>query len=189
MSVYKRGKYWIVQFNHNKNTYTQRQRGIKDITVRLWSRQFNKICRNANRLGYYTPDYEWGEWNIKDKPIRYLTDDEEQRILKELDPSAVKDPKHKKGRQAARDIFILMVDGGFRINEASVLKWSDVDFDSGVIYLYRSKVSNDDFIPMTTRLRMTLLNRRVDVNPSLSLPTPNFANYEEFSPNHLWNIM
>jgi len=25
----------------------ERQRGIKDITIRLWSRQFNKICRNA----------------------------------------------------------------------------------------------------------------------------------------------
>ena len=37
-----------------------------------------------------------------------------------------------------------MVDGGFRINEASVLKWSDIDFDNGVIYLYRSKLSNDD---------------------------------------------
>ena len=245
MSVYKRGKYWIVQFNHNKKTYTrsskstrkrdalelerqmrqqlvetqvlghrehiklheacdallstskesgaystlvtatnrfksyfedilldaisnrdlsrwveyERKRGIKDITIRLWSRQLNKICRNANRLGYYTPEFEWGEWNIKDKPIRYLIDAEEQKILKELDPSSAKDPKHKKGRQAARDIFILMIDAGFRINEASVLRWSDIDFDNGVIYLYRSKVSNDDFIPMTNRLKMALLNR------------------------------
>jgi hypothetical protein len=100
----------------------ERQRGIKDITIRLWSRQFNKICRNAKRLGYYTPVYEWCEWNIKDKPIRYLTDNEEQRILKELDPSSVKYSRHKKSRQAARDIFILMGDGGFRINEASTLQ-------------------------------------------------------------------
>ena len=41
-----------------------------------------------------------------------------------------------------------------------MLKWSDIDFDNGVIYLYRSKVSNDDFIPMTNRLRATLLNRQ-----------------------------
>ena len=148
----------------------ERKRGIKDITIRLWSRQFNKICRNANRLGYYTPDYEWGEWNIKDKPIRYLTDDEEQRILKELDPSSAKDPKHKKGRQAARDIFILMIDAGFRINEAGVLKWSDVDFDNGVIYLYRSKVSNDDFIPMTNRLSTALVNRRKVVDGEYVFP-------------------
>jgi len=144
MSVYKRGKYWIVQFNHNNKTFTrsskstrkrdalelerqmrqqlvntkilgyrehiklheacddllktssdsgaysslvtatnrfkdyfdnihldeitnrelsrwvefERKRGIKDITIRLWSRQFNKICRNAKRLGYYIPEYE-----------------------------------------------------------------------------------------------------------------------------------
>jgi integrase len=256
MSVYKRGKYWIVQFNHDRRTYTrsskstrkrdalelerqmrqqlvdpqvlghrehitlheacdalrstskesgaystlvtatnrfkyyfddifldaitnrdlsrwveyERKRGIKDITIRLWSRQFNKICRHANRLGYYVPEYEWGEWNVKDKPIRYLTDHEEQKILKELDPSSAKDPKHKKGRQAARDIFILMTDGGFRINEASVLKWSDVDFENGVIYLYRSKVSNDDFIPMTKRLRTVLLNRRKMVDGDYVFP-------------------
>jgi integrase len=148
----------------------ERKRGIKDITIRLWSRQFNKVCRNAHRLGYYTPDYEWGEWNIKDKPIRYLTDDEEQKILKELDPCLVKDPAHKKGRQAARDIFILMVDGGFRINEASVLKWSDIDFNNGVIYLYRTKVSNDDFIPMTSRLHATLLNRHTAVDSEYVFP-------------------
>ncbi len=148
----------------------ERSRGIKDITIRLWSRQFNMICRNANRLGYYIPEYEWGEWTVKDKPIRYLTDDEEQKILKELDPSAVKDPKHKKGRQAARDIFILMIDAGFRINETSVLKWSDVDFDSGVIYLYTSKVSNDDFIPMTNRLRTVLVNRRKSVDGEYVFP-------------------
>jgi len=82
----------------------------------------------------------------------------------------VKDPKHKNGRQAARDIFILMIDGGFRINKASVLKWSDIDFDNGVIYLYRSKVSNDDFIPMTNRLRTALLNRRKSVDSGYVFP-------------------
>jgi integrase len=63
-----------------------------------------------------------------------------------------------------------MVDGGFRINEASVLKWSNVDFETGVIYLYRSKVSNDDFIPMTSRLRMALLNRRKSVDGDYVFP-------------------
>ena len=148
----------------------ERTRGIKDITIRLWARQFNKICRNAKRLGYYTPEYEWGEWNIKDKPIRYLTDEEEQKVLRELDPSSVNAAKHRKGRQAARDIFIMMIDGGFRINEASVLKWTDIDFENGVIYLYRSKVSNDDFIPMTNRLRTTLLNRRKSVDGEYVFP-------------------
>jgi len=75
-----------------------------------------------------------------------------------------------KGRRAARDIFIVMIDGGFRINEASVLRWSDIDFENGVIYLYRSKVSNDDFIPMTNRLRTTLLNRRRVVNGEYVFP-------------------
>ena len=138
----------------------ERQRDIQDVTIRLWSMQFNKICRHAKRLGYYTPVYEWPEWHIKDKPIRYLTDDEELRILHELDTSRVRDPMLRRTRQAASDIFILMIDAGFRIGEACTLRWSNVDFDNGVIYLYRSKVSNDDYIPMTNRLLLTLRNRR-----------------------------
>ena len=63
-----------------------------------------------------------------------------------------------------------MIDGGFRINEARILKWSDIDFENGVIYLYRSKVSNDDFIPMTNRLRTTLLNRRRVVDSDYEFP-------------------
>jgi integrase len=156
--------------NLSRRVEYERQRGIKDITIRLWSRQSNKICRIAKRRGYHTPEYEWCEWNIKDKPIRYLTDNEEQRILKELDPSQIKDPTHKKARQAVRDIFILMVDGGFRIDEASTLQWSDVDFDNSVIYLYRTKVSNDDFIPMTNRLRTALPNRQKMVDGDYVFP-------------------
>jgi len=63
-----------------------------------------------------------------------------------------------------------MVDGDFTINEASTLQWSHVDFDNSVIYLYRTKVSNEDFIPMTNRLRTTLLNRQKTVNGEYVFP-------------------
>jgi hypothetical protein len=100
----------------------ERKRGIQDITIRLWARQFNMICRSAKWLGYYTPNYEWGEWHLKDQPIRYLTDAEEQQILRELDPSQIKSRTHRAARQSVRDLFIAMIDAGFRINEASTLK-------------------------------------------------------------------
>ena len=51
-----------------------------------------------------------------------------------------------------------------------MLKWSDIDFDNGLIYLYRTNVSNDDFIPMTNRLRATLLNRRKVVDGDYVFP-------------------
>ena len=46
------------------------------------------------------------------------------------------------------------------------MQWSDIDFYNGVIYLYRSKVSNDDFIPMTNRLRTTALPLNASGNAS-----------------------
>ena len=51
------------------------------------------------------------------------------------------------------------------------MKWSDIDFDNGVIYLYRSKVSHDDFIPMTSRLRTTLLSRQKVVDGDYVFPS------------------
>jgi len=39
-----------------------------------------------------------------------------------------------------------------------------------VIYLYRSKVSNDDFIPITKRLRTILLNRQKAVQSDYVFP-------------------
>ena len=50
------------------------------------------------------------------------------------------------------------------------MQWSDVDFENGVIYLYRTKVSNDDFIPMTNRLRSTLLIRKKAVDGEYVFP-------------------
>lgn len=63
-----------------------------------------------------------------------------------------------------------MIDAGFRIGEASTLRWPNVDFDNGVIYLHRSKVSNDDFIPMTNRLLLTLRNRRKNIEGEYIFP-------------------
>ena len=63
-----------------------------------------------------------------------------------------------------------IIDGGFRVNEASKMKWTDIDFDNNVIYPYRTKVSNDDFIPMTNRLRTTLLNRKRDIDADYVFP-------------------
>lgn len=54
-----------------------------------------------------------------------------------------------------------MLESGFRIGEVSTMKWEDVDFENNVIYLFRSKVGNEDFIPMTKRLRATLENRKL----------------------------
>ena len=50
------------------------------------------------------------------------------------------------------------------------MKWSDIDFVNGVMYLYRSKVSNDVFILMTNHLRTTLLNRQKAVDGDYVFP-------------------
>lgn len=134
----------------------ERERGISDATIRLWSRQFSKVVNWAKKMGYFIPSYSFPEFHIKEKPIRFLTEDEEQRILDEFDTTELTDSKHITARKSARVLFLVMLESGARVGEASKLKWSDVDFDSGVLHLYHEKTDKEDFIPMTRRLRNAL---------------------------------
>jgi len=88
----KRGKYWIVQFNHNRKTYTRSSKSTRKRDALELERQMRQQLVDTQVLGH------------------------REHIL------------------------------------------------------YRSKVSNDEFIPMTSRLRATLLNRRQAVDGEYVFP-------------------
>ncbi len=71
---------------------------------------------------------------------------------------------------------------GMAVCPVRFLEQSDVDFENRVIYLYRSKVSNEDLISTTNRLRMTLLNRRKATEGNYVFPG-RFGGHKTFKNN------
>ena len=69
---------------------------------------------------------------------------------------------HKRTRQAARDILITMIDGGFRINEASKMKWSDIDFKRRIAKLHKGKTKNTKprYLPLTPPVIQELMKHK-----------------------------
>ena len=52
MSVYKRGKYWVVQFNHNKKTYTRSSKSTRKRDALELERQMRQQLVDTQVLGH-----------------------------------------------------------------------------------------------------------------------------------------
>ena len=113
-----------------------------------------KLCR---RLGYEVPVINMAEIKrdnaIKPerKRIRFLSMEEEARLLEELSPDRVykgmaaaenQTSEMRRMKQGAYDFVVLLLDLGCRHTELSTLKWGDVKLDRNEIQLYRPKVGN-----------------------------------------------
>jgi integrase len=86
--------------------------------------------------------------------VRYLSDEEEARLMKAL--PAVKD----------RDRVTVLLQTGFRRGEFLGLRWRDVDFKAGVLTIPKSKNGETRHVPMTSTVRTILshLPRRLDAS-------------------------
>lgn len=134
----------------------------------------------AKKLGYLAP-----EINVKDvkadngvKPakgrIRYLTLEEENKVLHELHPDTVlvgmahpdrQTPEKKRQRQDTYDFAVMLLDFGGRHTELSTLKWSAVSMEDEAINLYRPKVNNESILSMTDRVKVILERRLAAKRP------------------------
>lgn len=135
---------------------------------------FNGLIATAKQLGYRVPDIDIKKFKadhkIKQakKAVRYLTPEEEGRLLAELDPNK---PMHgfspvetqsaetRRIRQDAYDFVIALLDTGARHEEIASLEWSRIDLKERTIRLYRGKVNNESTLYMTERLYEVLSRR------------------------------
>jgi integrase len=125
----------------------------------------------ARDLGYQVnTDINWPTKDLKTKRgrLRFLTKEEEQTLLVELDPNhggrglaLVEARSHKKPQQMQDnyDFVIALLDTGMRYDEIAKLPWSAVDIDTGIIRIYRNKVGMADNSHMTDRLKQIISAR------------------------------
>jgi integrase len=124
----------------------------------------------AERLGYRTVPIEWPTLKKSAERLRYLSVEEEQRLLRELDPYRIFGQTHQhnpenltaeklQARVDNRDLVIALLDTGCRYSEMAEMKWSQIDIAAGTINLYRSKTDNRSILYMTDRLLNTFQHR------------------------------
>jgi integrase len=101
--------------------------------------------------------------------LRYLTQHEERRLLKEVDPRRdiknyppyqCRSPEMLRAMWDVHDLVILLLDTGARYSEIAGLEWRQVHLESCTIGLWRSKVQNESVLYMTDRA-FQILQRRL----------------------------
>lgn len=115
----------------------------------------------AKRMGYLIPDPEYPKVSVKPTRFRYLSIDEEKKLLESLDPkrSITSQPPYEKRRpefnahqQQHYDFVLMLLDTGARFSEIATLEWSAIDLETKTINLWRPKVRNESILYMTDRV-------------------------------------
>ena len=134
----------------------------------------NAIIKLCRKLGYEVPTLNLAEIKrdnaIKPdrKRIRFLSIEEEARLLEELHPNrtarglatvAKQTEEMRRMKNDAYDFAVLLLDLGCRHSELSKLKWQDVRLDRNEVQLYRPKVGNLSMLQLTNRAREILQRR------------------------------
>ena len=149
----------------------KREREAEGVGPQTLKHAFNVIrgaWKHARRLGYATSDLDFPQIRLPKYRLRFLSHEEEQRLLCELDP--LREVKGlmpygrrptdlKRTMQDAYDLVILLLDTGARYSEVANIKWSQIFLDQREIHLWRPKVQNETILYMTDRVYEVLKRR------------------------------
>jgi integrase len=92
---------------------------------------------------------EWGLlWEVPTVPLL------EQRQRRDVFDQEVEIQIAAKARQPLQDVFVTMMDTGCRPGEVLALRWEDILWDLGVIFVRRGKTKKSiRYVPMSDRVR------------------------------------
>lgn len=146
-----------------------RQRsGFSAQTVKHTIGVIRGAIKYAKRMGYQIPEVEYPTISVSKGKLRYLTFEEEKRLLLAVDPRRpVKgmppyEQRPAETRREMQDLFdflVLLLDTGARHSELATLEWGRVDLSQRTISLWRPKVKNESVLFMTDRA-FEVLSRR-----------------------------
>lgn len=121
--------------------------------------------KTAAALGYKTFKVEYPTTKVGKGRLRYLSIDEEKRLLKALQPTY---EKFLEDQQSNYDFVLFLLDTGCRYSEACNIRWNDIDLQKKTVNIFRPKVGNESVLHLSDRLTATLkarFNRRGGTNP------------------------
>jgi len=142
--------------------------GISPQTVKHALNYLVAAVKAARKDGYACADLDPPQIRISNRCLRYLSPEEERRLLVELDPDREcaglaaredRNPERQRWIQDNYDLIIMLLDTGARYGEIANMHWRQVDLVNRSINLWRQKVGNESVLFMTDRV-VTILTRR-----------------------------
>ena len=144
------------------------QEGCAAQTIKHNFQAIRSTVQWAKENGYLVKELEYPKLKIDNKRLRFLSLEEEKRLLKQLDPKLemkyrpayeFRSEKENRMRQDNYDLTILLLDTGGRYGEIAGLTWDRVNLDERTINLWRPKVKNESIIYMTSRVYSVMKSR------------------------------
>lgn len=130
----------------------------------------------ARKADYSVPDIYIEGVRVSPHRLRYLSGEEERRLLSSLDPYREiktqpsyerRSPVFNQMLHDQYDFVLTLLDTGARYSEITTLEWSSVDLENRTIRLWRPKVRNQSILYMSERLYEVLKRRSEERNPDI----------------------
>ena len=146
--------------------------GVRNSTIIHIFNLIRGTWKYGQKMGYQTSELIFPVLKLPKHRLRYLTLDEEQRLLSELDPKREVSglPEFNNRSEAMKacmqdnyDLVMLLLDTGARYSEIATIDWSSIDLKSREIRLWRPKVKNESILYMSDRV-YRILRRRHEGN-------------------------
>lgn len=152
--------------------HARQREGLEPGTIRNELAVLQKVLTVAADAGYRVPVINWKLKPKAQRRTRYLTSDEEARLLEALRPGnriagtpwetapASVPAEVARAWQDVHDLVMLMLDTGLRHGEAVALRWDNVWIDRRQMEVRRWKTKKTDVVSLTRRC-VEMLDRRV----------------------------
>jgi integrase len=136
---------------------TLEERELAQTTINRYRASLRTVLRRAK------VPYDFIEMAAEDLGrIRVISKGEEEAMLALLRETTFTGLQAHYGEML--DLLPCLLDTGTRTSEMLDLPWQDVDFDSGLITIWRNKTATPRSVPMTKRVR-AILEQRQQTNP------------------------
>lgn len=126
------------------------------------------MWKYGKKMGYQVGDLEYPVVKLPKHRLRYLSVDEEKRLLAELDPKRTGRGLKPFSEQSddmqqslidVYDLVVILLDTGARHSEIANIEWRNINLDEKTIRLWRPKVQNESVLYMTDRVYRILRRR------------------------------
>ena len=169
------GSYLHEITNHDIEVFVQKRlrEGVRNSTIIHIFNLIRGTWKYGQKMGYQTSELIFPVLKLHKHRLRYLTLDEEQRLLSELNPKreVYGLPEYNKRSESMKacmqdnyDLVVLLLDTGARYSEIAQIEWGSINLKTREIQLWRPKVKNESILYMSDRVYRVLTRRHESNN-------------------------